>query len=333
MGSKTASIIVPSYNASAYVKDAVDSALAQTYKDTEVIVVDDGSTDNTKQVLEPYIRGNKIKYIYQANKGLSGARNTGIKAAKGEYIALLDADDLFLPEKMEKQVAHLESNPECDVSYCDLYHFNDGEPDVLLKLDYRYYSGKDVLPNLLRSSFIAPVTVVFRKSVFDKFGLFDEKMRQYAEDLEFWLRLSYEGAQICFLPEILAKLRLRGEGNIQSLENQPKMKLTALRVIENLNDKMSSAERRENGVRVSLMEHRLKLIFAYLLVGQKGDAQKNAHTAFKDYSLGFILGFLLWFFITIVPRAILERCALFLYYYRRKAVLKKICPVGNDDKI
>jgi len=322
--SKTASVIIPSYNSSAYVRDAVDSALAQTYKDIEVIVVDDGSTDDTKQVLEPYIRGNKIKYIHQANRGLSGARNTGIKAAKGEYIALLDADDIFLPEKIEKQVAHLESHPECDVSYCDLYHFNDGEPNVLLKLNYRYYSGKEVLPNLLRQSFIAPVTVVFRKSVFERFGYFDEAMRQFAEDLEFWLRLSYGGAQICFLPEILAKLRLRGEGNIQSLENQPKMKLTALRVIEKLNEKMSPVERHESGIKFSLVEHRLKLIFAYLLVGRKSEARKSVWTAFGDYMPGFIPGFLLWIFIAVVPGIILERCTLFLYYCRRRAVLNKI---------
>jgi len=318
------SIIIPSYNASAYVIEAIDSALAQTYKDVEVIVVDDGSTDNTKQLLAPYVRNSKIRYIYQANKGLSGARNTGIKAARGEYIALLDADDLFLPGKIEKQVAHLEACPSCDVSYCDLYHFNDGEPDILLKLNYSYYSGKDVLPNLLRKSFIAPVTVVFRKSVFDRFGLFDEAMRQFAEDLEFWLRLVHGGAQICFLPEILAKLRLRGEGNIQSLENQPKMKLTALRVIENLNAKMSPIERRESGIRFSLMKHRLKLIFAYLLVGQKNEAKKNAYQTFKNYPLGFIPGFLLWIFVAIMPKIVLERCALFMYHYRRQTVLKKI---------
>lgn len=318
------SIIIPSYNASAYVKEAIDSALAQTHKDIEIIVVDDGSTDDTKQILEPYIRSNKIHYIYQANKGLSGARNTGIKAARGEYVALLDADDLFLPEKIEKQVEHLETHPNCDVSYCDLYHFNDREPDNLLKLNYRYYSGKDVLPNLLKQSFIAPVTVVFRKSVFARFGLFDEAMRQYAEDLEFWLRLTYGGAQICFLPEILAKLRLRGEGNIQSLENQPKMKLTALRVIENLNAKMSQTERRASGIRFSLMKHGLKLVFAYFLVGQKNEAKKIIYSAFKDYPLGFIPGFLLWIFIAAVPNIILERLSLFLYHYRRRTVLKKV---------
>ena len=226
--------------------------------------------------------------------------------------------------KIEKQVGHVEACPSCDVSYCDLYHFNDGEPDILLKLNYSYYSGKDVLPNLLRKSFIAPVTVVFRKSVFDRFGLFDEAMRQFAEDLEFWLRLVHGGAQICFLPEILAKLRLRGEGNIQSLENQPKMKLTALRVIENLNAKMSPIERRESGIRFSLMKHRLKLIFAYLLVGQKNEAKKNAYQTFKNYPLGFIPGFLLWIFVAIMPKIVLERCALFMYHYRRQTVLKKI---------
>jgi glycosyltransferase involved in cell wall biosynthesis len=266
------SIIIPAYNAADYLKEAVDSALAQTYENCEIIVVDDGSTDETKKVLEPYVEKNKIKYVYQQNKGLSGARNTGIRESTGNYVALLDADDLFLPTKIERQVDYLEKNVACDVSYCDLYHFWDGEPDKLLKLNYLYYSGKDVFPNLLARSFIAPVTVLFRRNVFERFGYFDESIRQYAEDFEFWLRLSYRGANICFLPEILAKLRLRKEGNIQS--NQPMMKLTALRVIENLYREMPPSERARYNMENYLRAYKLKTAFAYLMIGDKKSALK-----------------------------------------------------------
>ncbi|MEK7195139.1 MAG: glycosyltransferase [Patescibacteria group bacterium] len=318
------SIIIPAYNAANYVKEAIDSALSQIYHNIEIIVVDDGSTDDTKKILEPYVRGNKIKYIYQGNKGLSGARNTGIKDSLGEYVALLDTDDIFLPEKIEKQVEHLETDPACDVSYCDLYHFWDERPSELMKLNYRYYSGHDVLPNLLERSFIAPVTVVFRRKVFEKYGYFDEAIRQYAEDFEFWLRLSYHGANICFLPDILAKLRLRREGNIQGLSNQPKMKLTALKVVENLCQEMSVEDRLRYHIKSHLKTFRLKTAFSYAMVGDKTGASRFISEAFRDYPLGRVFSAAIRVFISIVPVILLRWFAVKFYYSKRAMLLRKV---------
>ena len=94
------SIIIPAYNAAAYIREALDSALAQTYRNKEIIVIDDGSTDKTSRLLERYIKTESIIYIHQGNHGLAGARNTGIKTARGKYISLLDADDLLPPLKI-----------------------------------------------------------------------------------------------------------------------------------------------------------------------------------------------------------------------------------------
>lgn len=318
------SIIVPTYNSAVYLREAIDSALAQTYRGVEIIVIDDGSTDNTKKILGPYIIDKKIKYIYQANRGLSGARNTGIKVARGEFIALLDADDIFLPNKIERQVLHMINNPTCDMSYCDLYHFWDDRPNELLKLNYKYYSGRDVFPNLLRKSFIAPVTVVFRKKVFEKYGYFNEEIRQYAEDFDFWLRLSYRGANICFLRETLAKLRLRREGNIQGLSNQPKMKLTALKVIENLYREMSVDDRLRYNMKFYLMRRRLKTAFAYIMTGDKSEAGCFISEAFRDYHLGGTAAVLVKIPIFLVPSIIIKKVAQWLYYVRRDAMLEPV---------
>ena len=95
------SVIIPTYQHADFLGDAIDSVLAQTYKDYELIIVDDGSTDGTREIVAAY--GNQIKYIYQDNRGLSAARNTGILASKGEYIGLLDADDVWLPNKLEME--------------------------------------------------------------------------------------------------------------------------------------------------------------------------------------------------------------------------------------
>lgn len=99
------SVVMPSYNCAQYLAEAVDSALAQTYRDFEIVVVDDGSKDNTEEVARRY--GSKIQYIKQENRGLPGARNTGIRASSGEYIALLDADDSWFPEKLARQIPSL----------------------------------------------------------------------------------------------------------------------------------------------------------------------------------------------------------------------------------
>src|SRR3989344_3204500 len=107
---KIVSVIIPAYNAGHYLGEAIESALAQTYPAVEIIVVDDDSTDNTQEIAHWYSAERNIIYIHQENKGLSAARNAGIHAAQGEYIALLDSDDIFLPSKIERQVAYLESH-------------------------------------------------------------------------------------------------------------------------------------------------------------------------------------------------------------------------------
>ena len=306
------SIIIPAYNAAQYVVEAVESALAQTYKNCEVVVVDDGSTDNTRSILAPYVESGRIKYVYQPNAGLSAARNMGIKSSKGEYVALLDADDVFLPEKIERQVAYLESHPECDICYCDLYHFWDSEPKKLLKLNYDYYSGNDVLPNIIKRNFVAPLTMVVRRSVFDRFGLYDEKFRR-SEDLEFLVRILARGARICFLDEILAKLRLRREGNLQSFKSQPEVKRTILAVTEGLSARLGEEEGKRLNLKKCIAVARLKTAFAYLENDDKKSAQPYVVDAFKDFFALKILSWILWLGIAVLPARFLG--SIFRWYH------------------
>jgi len=258
------SVIIPSYNAANYVREAIDSALAQTYRNIEIVVVDDGSKDDTRKILEPYIEKKSIVYIHQENKGLSGARNTGIKNARGAFIAFLDADDMFLPEKIEKQAGYLVAHPECSVSYCDIYHFYEDEPAMMLKLQYVYYSGDDVFPQLLKKNFINPLTVVLRRAVFDRVGYFDEEMRQFAEDWEFWVRVAYAGLRFDHLPEILAKYRMRKLSLSYNRSLEVTRKKMVVGIFEKLNAKMSPEERRTYHMGSILRRHRFRLWYAEL---------------------------------------------------------------------
>lgn len=275
MTEEKVSIIIPAYNAADYIREAVDSALAQTYPDVEVVVVDDGSTDNTKHVLEPYISARKIKYVYEANKGLAGARDTGVKSAQGAYIAFLDADDLFLPEKVAEQVKVLEAHPDFGVCYSDLLHFTDspsGVPEERKFYHHRYkYPSGDVFGSLLRRQFINPLAVMARSEVFEKYGYFDENLRR-SEDWDLWLRWSRAGVKFYYLDKPLAHYRMRGVGNLSSAESEPAMKEKNLELFSRLGENLSEEEKKKYKFEKILDTLRLKTAAAYLVVGDKKSA-------------------------------------------------------------
>lgn len=200
------SIIIPMYNAEKYIKEAIDSVLKQTYKDFEIIVIDDGSTDNTKSKLLDY--GSQIKYIYQENAGPAVARNRGIKEAKGEYIAFLDADDIWMPEKLERQIRKLKNNSEFGVIHTDRLRL---EPDGSVKPNEKIVPEGFIFEELLRNNFIICSSVLVKKECFNEVGLFDEDRKNRAEDYDMWLRISRKYA-ISFIAEPLIKYRVNMNG-------------------------------------------------------------------------------------------------------------------------
>lgn len=179
------SVVIPTYNYGHCVSEAVDSALAQTYRAVEVIVVDDGSTDDTRQRLSGY--GDRIRYVYQPNAGLSAARNTGIRVARGAFVALLDSDDAFHPRKLELQMGYLASHP--DVPFLAADHM-DGQtcppwPTVPAAPPVRSVE----LDELVVKARFGPGGVVVRRVCFDQVGMFDESLRS-VEDRDMWIRLA-----------------------------------------------------------------------------------------------------------------------------------------------
>lgn len=304
------SVIIPSYNAAKYIKEAVDSALAQTYENIEVVVIDDGSTDNTKKILAPYAEKMRIKYVYESNKGLAGARNAGIKNSQGEYIAFLDADDIFLPEKVEEQVRVLEANRGYGACYSDLFHF-DGA-GKLYHHRYKYPSG-DVFEPLLHKQFINPLTVMARRELFNKYGYFDESLRR-SEDWYVWLLWARAGVKFYYLDKPLAKYRVRSAGNLSSIKSEPEMKEKNLFIFERLGKKLSEKEKERYGFEKILGLLRIKLVFAYLMVGNKTAAIKQA-------------GNLGWFWtalVLILPATVWKYLLGFLRPIKHRLLLKRI---------
>ena len=184
------SVIIPTYNSATFLPETIESVLAQTYEDYEIIVVDDGSTDSTKEVLDPY--SDKIKYIYQQNHGAGSARNTGIKHSQGEYIAFLDADDIWLPEKLHIQANYLDNNPEIAMVYSQSLRISVGGKSLSKKSRDRNLPSGEVFNKLFLRNFILTCTAVMvRKRVLNTIGLFNESLIT-SEDWDLWLRIARE---------------------------------------------------------------------------------------------------------------------------------------------
>jgi glycosyltransferase involved in cell wall biosynthesis len=179
------SVVIPTYNYGHCVAEAVDSALAQTYPAVEVLVVDDGSTDDTRARLAPY--GDRIRYIHQPNRGLSAARNTGIRNANGTFVALLDSDDTFHPRKLELQMRYLSSHPE--VPFLAACSVDGVTRPPWPELPEQPAVRRVKLEELVVRTRFGSCGVVVRKDCFDRVGLFDESLRS-VEDRDMWIRLA-----------------------------------------------------------------------------------------------------------------------------------------------
>ena len=192
------SVIIPVYNCELYIAEAIESVFNQTYTDYEIIVINDGSTDNTCQVLQPYMT--KIRYFYQENKGLSATRNQGIKMAKGELIALLDADDLFLCYKLQEQVAIFDSQPSIGLVQSGWRVVNE-KGEKIQDVEPWHKSPELDLVSWLKWKATNPSGMMFRKEWLERVNGFNENLRRL-EDFDIVIRLALAGCQATWFPKV-----------------------------------------------------------------------------------------------------------------------------------
>jgi glycosyltransferase involved in cell wall biosynthesis len=200
------SVIVPAYNVAECISATIESVLRQTYSPFELIVVDDGSTDSTGAIVAGFADG--VRCVRQSNRGLSAARNAGIRAANGELIAFVDADDLWMPEKLDYQAQMLTRCPHVGWVYSDALVVDNTAMTVLDRVGRtsRLPSG-DILRPLFLHNFVASPTPMVRRSAFEQIGGFDESPRiRIAEDWDMWLRLASAFPVTC-VQRPLAKIR------------------------------------------------------------------------------------------------------------------------------
>ncbi|MBU2693453.1 MAG: glycosyltransferase, partial [Candidatus Eisenbacteria bacterium] len=225
------SVIIITHDRSRYLKEAIESVLAQTYKDLEIIVVDDGSTDDTRSVVEG-LNDLRIRYFYKDHSGISDSRNYGISKARGKYILWLDDDDLLMPNALRLQIEIFEREPQTDIIYVDHY-FMDNHG----KVDYHCYDYRsDDPPELIASAiYCAPIRnlgTMIKRSLFDEIGGYDITL-QKAEDHDLWIRALKKGCKFKHLALPLCKRRFHQGKITKRLSNERKNELEVFRRLLN----------------------------------------------------------------------------------------------------
>ncbi len=241
MSSVLVSAIIPTYNRVKLVQRAIDSALAQTRPIDEIIVVDDGSTDGTEGILNSRY-GDRIRYVRQANAGVSAARNHGLSLARGRYLALLDSDDIWMPEKTRIQANFLDANLEIGMVLCDVVCFDAaaGVSDIMRRRDVIPADGW-VLEHVLMNPALVPASAMFRREVYTHVGGFDTGLRT-AEDIDFHLRVAARW-QIGVVEEPLIEAMRGHEGLSAEPRTYDDYVAVVERVIANSGDSISKQAR------------------------------------------------------------------------------------------
>ena len=227
MSDPLVSIITPVYNGSQYLSEAIESALAQTYKNFELLIVNDGSTDNSADIIRPFLKDSRIIYIEQKNAGVAAARNTALKQARGKYIGFLDQDDLWLNNKLELQITALEK----DGSLALVHSRQDFIDSHGNKKKYDWITegeGYCFRENFIKNR-IAVLTVLIRKKIIDEIGFFNEQLSG-ADDYEMWLRVTLK-YPIKYIDQSLAFYRFH-DNNVS--KDSFRMTITDLKTINTI---------------------------------------------------------------------------------------------------
>jgi len=222
------SVIIPCYNGEEFIREAIESVISQTYQKWELIVIDDGSTDNSKEIVDKYRTGQRIKCIqHDTNKGIAKASNTGIKLARGDYLAFLDQDDVWLPNKLEVQVNCLKNQQEDIGMICTGMVFTDEKlkPQRIFK-GFRDDDQKELVKNIYLQPTNSASVMMVKKRCFSQLGFFNESLHGWA-DFEMWMRIASQ-YKIKYIREAVVKKRMHTE----NWQNLPKVRKESKKVFD-----------------------------------------------------------------------------------------------------
>ncbi len=321
----TVSVVIPTYNRASLLGEAIKSVLDQTYSDYEIIVVDDGSTDNTRDIVNQF-KVENLRYFYQEKKGVSVARNRGIHEARGQYIAFLDSDDLFLPEKLKLQIDLFEKTPELGMVYGAYTSVDEKENEISIHPARAYPGG---YKEMLTSCTVATPTVMVKRVVLEQVGAFDEVM-SLAEDVDLWCRI-FRYHPIDMIETPVSKVRIHSGGTPRDPEAVLNAYMYLLVKAFRADQSLSWPFKRRTLARI----HYLCAADIYSRIDPKSDHPNKYHTYFYYYTkaarywpfsrLGMSI---LWRHYTRHPRALMK---LLTFPLRFEAQMQQL--ISRLDKI
>ncbi|MFC1794245.1 glycosyltransferase, partial [Planctomycetota bacterium] len=201
------SVIIPAYNAAEHIAEAIESVIIQNYRNFELVIINDGSTDNTEEIVAGF-KDERIKYFRQENQGLAGAHNAGIKQSQGEFVIKLDCDDMMTPDFISRHIQEFEKHPEADLVYCNDFLIDENSKPIRVIESPEYTDRKLLIRDLFRCGYpIVPFRTCIRKSVFDKIGFFDESL-SVGEDYDMIRRFVQHGLKVHHLQDALYMRRM-----------------------------------------------------------------------------------------------------------------------------
>lgn len=298
------SVIIPTYNYAHFIEASVKSVQAQSYSDWECIVIDDGSTDNTKFLIDKLIKeDSRIKYFYQENRGPAVARNLGIKESKGDFIQFLDGDDLLEAKKFEKQLSTFNENTEYDIVYGGGKYFNSETPEKLfLNINLNSKNtwmpcisgkGEKIILTLIKENIMVISSPLIRKSVFNNFGGFDESIH-YNEDWELWLRFAMKNIFFKFNNEDQTNALIRVHSSYS--KNNLKMFVYGLKVCLKISTRID--EYKYNKVLIPKINYHKKIIdekLIELISIDSSQALECIEWIYKETKLKQYKYYLIWY--------------------------------------
>jgi glycosyltransferase involved in cell wall biosynthesis len=291
------SVIIPSYNHGQYISEAIHSVLDQTMQDFEIIVVDDGSTDNTAAVLQTF--QDQIRYVRRRTpSGPGAAKNCGIRLSEADYIATLDADDIWFPQKLDAQVQLMDARPEVGLCFANVYNFDTNSRQTWPQSGFDLLSPHSghVLGQLLCQNFIPSQSVMIRRKCLARVGLFDESLR-IGEDWHLWLRLA-AAYRVDYLNMPVAGRRLH---NANLTRDEPLKLLNSLLIVESMlrcfRERLSAAEL-ENATGL-MLNRRLALIHEYIIRGEPQFARAECWKAWRMGTRG--VSVMPYFLLSMMP--------------------------------
>jgi len=267
MNNPLVSIIVPCYNYAEFLRETLQDLLKQEYTNWECIVVNDGSTDDTEGVAREFAqRDARFRYCFQANQGLSSARNFGMKQSKGAYLQFLDSDDFIHPSKLLKQVNEMESRPEVEIIYGkSLFFFGDDRSLLFQTRDGKKASsnqnlrasgkGQTIFKQLLKNNLMEVSCCLMRRGVIDKVGFFDEQFKSY-EDWQYWIRCAVAGVVFQYHPEAGTETFIRC-GHNSMMKNRKKLAEHGLMIRRQLHPQLTFTQKLYNYYRMAKLQTRL----------------------------------------------------------------------------